>query len=106
LDIFEKAENGVVKTGLPSGFNEYDLLTNGHGKGELIIVAARPSVGKTAFALNMAGGHMDNGAFGHLYSLEMDDETFLNRMIQARGRINSEKMRNPKQRFSSDEWDR
>lgn len=103
-DMYDKAYDGVVKQGLLTGFVEYDRMTNGHDQGQLIIVAARPSVGKTAFALNVALGHMSNGAFGHLYSLEMGKQAFLNRMITARGRLHNEKMRNPKKRFNSDDW--
>ncbi len=106
IEVYDQALNGVSNRGLHTGFHQYDMLTNGHGNGQLIIVAARPSVGKTAFAINMAMGHMDENAYGHLYSLEMSSEQFLNRMIAAKGRIDSQKMRYPKRRFDSNDWDR
>ncbi|WP_416150217.1 DnaB-like helicase C-terminal domain-containing protein [Salipaludibacillus sp. HK11] len=82
----------------------YDRLTNGHSEGQFIIVAARPSVGKTAFALNVAMGHMKQKAFGHLYSLEMSKEQFLNRMISTKSRIDSQKLRDPQKRFDAADW--
>jgi len=106
FNIFDKAESGKSKMGLPTGFVEYDRITSGHRKGDLIIVGARPSVGKTAFALNVASGHLEKGAFGHLYSLEMGDESFVNRMISATGRVDSHKMMDPSKRFDDDDWNR
>lgn len=106
LNIFEKAETGHGELGMQTGFTEYDKITGGHKQGELIIVGARPSVGKTAFALNVASGHMKNGAYGHLYSLEMGQESFLSRMISAAGKVDSQKMRNAKERFGEEDWNR
>ena len=112
-EMYEKAVSGETPSGLMTGFRDYDRLTNGHGKGQFIIVAARPSVGKTAFALNIAAGHLkagvrgsSAGAFGHLYSLEMSSEQFLQRMISAKGRINSQKLRDPLKRFDRGDWER
>lgn len=125
--MYEQAVKGERPSGLLTGYRDYDRLTNGHGKGQFIIVAARPSVGKTAFALNVAAGHLRMGAgadgsglveegssgmggskgvYGHLYSLEMSSEQFLQRMISARGRINSQKLRDPVKRFDKGDWER
>ncbi|WP_183163933.1 replicative DNA helicase [Alteribacter keqinensis] len=106
MDVYDEAVSGTVDQGLKSGYTEYDLLTNGHGKGQLIIVAARPSVGKTALAINMTMGHMENGGYGHLYSLEMSMKQLVNRMIACKARINSQKMRDPKRRFDEEDWTR
>lgn len=103
-EMYEHALNGAVKRGLQTTFTTYDRLTNGHSGGQFIIVAARPSVGKTAFALNVALGHLKENAFGHLYSLEMSKEQFLNRMISAKSRIDSQKLRDPKKRFDAADW--
>lgn len=103
-EMYQQALDGTVKRGLPTTFSQYDRLTNGHSEGQFIIVAARPSVGKTAFALNVAMGHMKGKAFGHLYSLEMSKEQFLNRMISAKSRINSQKLRDPQTRFDVNDW--
>ncbi|UJW58764.1 replicative DNA helicase [Bacillus sp. A116_S68] len=106
INIFEKAESGQSKMGLLTGFTAYDQLTSGHKNGELIIVGARPSMGKTAFALNIATGHLEHNGYGHLYSLEMGEESFINRMISATGRLNSHKLMNPKARFNEKDWER
>ncbi|TMW72771.1 replicative DNA helicase [Alteribacter natronophilus] len=105
-DLFDEALSGEASQGLETGLSRYDRMTNGHGKGQLIILAARPSVGKTALALNMAMGHMERGHFGHVYSLEMGTRQLLNRMIAAKARINSQKMRLPGKRFAPSDWDR
>ncbi|UTR12738.1 hypothetical protein MM300_10885 [Evansella sp. LMS18] len=60
--MYEQAVKGERPSGLLTGYRDYDRLTNGHGKGQFIIDAARPSVGKTAFALNVAAGHLHMGA--------------------------------------------
>lgn len=106
IKMFDKADQGIETTGLKTGYNVYDQITGGHRKGELIIVGARPSVGKTAFALNVAEGHMKNGSYGHLYSLETSQESFLNRMISAKGYVDSHRMRMPKKRFDTQDWER
>ncbi|MCD8509944.1 MAG: replicative DNA helicase [Bacillus sp. (in: Bacteria)] len=105
--MYEAAVSGEVNRGLKTGFKDYDLLTNGHVGGQFIIIAARPSVGKTAFALNIASGHMEvePDVFGHLYSLEMTKEQFLQRMISAEGKINSQKLRDPCRRFNEEDWE-
>ncbi|MED4083896.1 replicative DNA helicase [Halalkalibacterium halodurans] len=103
-DIYSDAVDGVINQGQMTGFVDYDRMTNGHKEGELIIVAARPSVGKTAYALNVAMGHMDNGSYGHIYSLEMGKKSLLNRMITAKACLDNEKMRHPKKRFNPDDW--
>lgn len=72
-------QNGSMLTGVPSGFPTVDKITNGWQKGDLIILAARPSVGKTAFALNLA---INAGAPVGFFSLEMT-------MASLRKRINS-----------------
>lgn len=107
MELYEAAVSGVVTKGLMTGFKDYDLLTNGHVGGQFIIIAARPSVGKTAFALNITAGHTETEpeVFGHLYSLEMTSEQFLQRMIAAEGKINSQKLRDPCRRFNGVDWD-
>ncbi|RKL65023.1 replicative DNA helicase [Salipaludibacillus neizhouensis] len=106
VTMYDQVLDGVVKRGLQTSFTTYYRLTNGHSEGQFIIVAARPSVGKTAFALNVAMGHMKENAFGHLYSLEMSKKQFLNRMISAKGKIDSQKLRDPMKRFDADDWKR
>jgi replicative DNA helicase len=74
--------NSRTVTGLETDFSKLDEMTSGLQKGELIIVAARPSMGKTAFAINMA----QNAAVNHnatvaVFSLEMNKESLLRRML-------------------------
>ena len=88
------AKNKSVITGLETGFYELDKATSGLHEGELIIIAARPGMGKTAFALNLA----TNAAFTTdkavaIFNLEMSAEQLVNRMISAVGSIEGEKLK-------------
>ncbi|WP_404451968.1 replicative DNA helicase [Virgibacillus necropolis] len=82
------------QSGFCTSFHELDDMTGGLQRGELIIVAARPSVGKTAFALNLAAGHARNGGSALIFSLEMGTKQLLQRMVSAEGYIDSQKWRN------------
>src|SRR5699024_7026730 len=82
------------QTGFTTALKDFDDMTGGLQRGELIIVAARPSVGKTAFALNLAMGHASNAGSALFFSLEMGTKQLLQRMISSVGRINSQKWRN------------
>jgi replicative DNA helicase len=93
LDALSKQDGSI--RGVPSGFKHLDNLLGGFQKSDLIILAARPSVGKTAFALNMA----ENAAVLYkktvgIFSLEMSKEQLVDRMISSVGRIDSWKLRN------------
>lgn len=82
-------------TGLATGYPALDNLTTGFHGGEMIIVAARPAVGKTAFVLNIAQrvAVADPGLPVVIFSLEMPDTALVNRMLAAEGNINSQHMR-------------
>jgi replicative DNA helicase len=89
--LFERKEH---ITGVPSGFDEVDKYTAGFQKQNLVIVAARPGMGKTALCLNIA----QNAALKHgipvaVFSLEMSKEELVMRMICSEARVNSQKMR-------------
>jgi replicative DNA helicase len=81
-------------TGIPTGFRELDRMTAGFQRNDLIIVAARPSVGKTAFALNIAQNVAtktdENVA---IFSLEMGAQQLVMRMLCAEGNINAQNLR-------------
>ncbi|WP_186579727.1 replicative DNA helicase [Aquibacillus kalidii] len=77
--------------GYPTCFYNLNSMTGGLQRGELIIVAARPSVGKTAFALNLAAGHCQNKGSTSIFSLEMGNKQLLQRMISAEAKIYSQK---------------
>ncbi len=88
------AQNKSEITGVPTGFYDLDKATSGLHEGEMIIIAARPGMGKTAFALNIA----TNAAFNTdkavaIFNLEMPAEQLVNRMISAIGQIDSKKLR-------------
>ena len=87
------AKNKSDITGVPTGFYDLDKATSGLHAGEMIIIAARPGMGKTAFALNIA----TNAAFNTdksiaIFNLEMPAEQLVNRMISAVGQIDSKKL--------------
>lgn len=93
-NLEQMAKNKSLITGLETGFYELDKATSGLHEGELIIIAARPGMGKTAFALNLA----TNAAFTTdkaiaIFNLEMSAEQLVNRMISAVGQIEGEKLK-------------
>ena len=88
------AQNDSAITGLPTGFNDFDLLTSGLHENELIIVAARPAMGKTAFALNLAvNAALSTPKAVALFNLEMGAEQLALRMIGSQGGIDMNKLR-------------
>jgi len=89
-------------TGIPSGFAKFDEMTSGMQNGDLLILAARPSMGKTALALNFALNAWHNGAAIGIFSLEMSSEQLVLRMLSAEAQIPHQKIRNAM--VSSDEW--
>ncbi|MGB8490470.1 MAG: replicative DNA helicase [Bacteroidales bacterium] len=96
-----KREDALV--GIPSGFTKLDRLTSGWQKSELIIIAARPSMGKTAFALSMARNMaIDHGKKVAIFSCEMSSIQLVNRLIIAETDIAGEKIKNG--RLSEEEW--
>ena len=93
-DINNIPDDGNMVTGLPTGFQELDKMTTGFHDDELIIIAARPGVGKTSFALNVAqfvGLHTDKTVA--MFSLEMSGEQLVQRMLASEGLINSQHLR-------------
>lgn len=90
-------------TGLKTGFYDLDKVTSGLHNNELIIIAARPAMGKTAFALNLAVNlsSLNNKAVA-LFNMEMSAEQLANRMISSAGQIELNKMKNAK--FDHEDW--
>ena len=91
VQSIEDADGGT--SGVPSGFTELDEMLNGMQKGEMLILAARPSMGKTAFALNIAEQMAVADHPVAIFSLEMGKQQLVQRMLCARGRIDSQRMR-------------
>ena len=91
-------------TGVPSGFTELDRVTNGWQKSDLIIIAARPGMGKTAFVLSMArnAAVMFNKPVA-FFSLEMSSLQLVNRLISSEAEIPSDKIR--KGQLANHEWE-
>ncbi len=101
IEELGKKEDALV--GTPSGFTKLDRLTSGWQKSELVIIAARPSMGKTAFALTMARNiAVDHNRKVVIFSLEMSAIQLVNRLIVAETEIPGEKIKNG--RLSSEEW--
>ncbi|WP_017756735.1 replicative DNA helicase [Calidifontibacillus oryziterrae] len=90
-------------TGIPTGFVDLDRITAGFQRNDLIIVAARPSVGKTAFALNIAQNvALKTDENVAIFSLEMGAEQLVMRMLCAEGNINAQSLRTGK--MTEDDW--
>jgi replicative DNA helicase len=92
--IEERGKSGQHISGVPSGFSDLDEMTTGFQASDLIIVAARPSMGKTAMVLNMA----QHAAIEHnipvaVFSLEMSKEALVQRLLTSEGRVDSQRMR-------------
>jgi replicative DNA helicase len=85
--------SGTAVTGVPSGFADLDSLTSGFQRSELIIVAARPSMGKTAFCLNVATNAAHKGHGVAIFSLEMSKDALVQRMLCAEAMIDSQAVR-------------
>ena len=90
-------------TGVPTGFTDLDYRTAGLHGSELILIAARPAMGKTAFALNLASNAALRGKTGvAIFSLEMSKDQLVNRMLCSEAMVDSNKMRTGK--LEEDDW--
>ena len=92
IEALQESESGI--TGLTTGFHDLDRMTAGLQKGDLCIVAARPSMGKTSWVLNVAA----NAAISHnipvaVFSLEMSAQQLVQRMLCSEGRVDAQKLR-------------
>jgi len=100
LSSIKSSSKGV--TGVSSSFKSLDKLTSGFQPGDLVILAARPSMGKTSFALNVAINAARNGASVGIFSLEMSAEQLTLRLLSTESGIDHQKIRNAT--ISSEEW--
>ncbi|PKR77413.1 replicative DNA helicase [Halalkalibacillus sediminis] len=90
-------------TGVPTGYKDLDHITSGFQKNDLIIIAARPSVGKTAFALNISQNVAVNAQENvAIFSLEMGAEQLVMRMLCAEGNIDAQRLRTGS--LQSEDW--
>ncbi len=98
----QAAKKNKIVTGLDTGFVELNRMTSGFGEGDLIIIAARPSMGKTAFALNLALNVVKQDKGVAIFSLEMPAEQLMLRMLSAAGRIPLQDIRRGS--LNEEEW--
>lgn len=103
IDLLHQSEGEI--TGIPTGFTEFDKLTAGLQPGELVVIAGRPSMGKTTLAINIA----ENAAIGArvptaIFSMEMPAQQLAFRMISSLGRVNQTHLRTGK--FPDEDWSR
>ena len=109
-EVYENAElldqNSGQTPGIPTGYRDLDQMTAGFNRNDLIILAARPSVGKTAFALNIAqkvATHEDHFSVG-IFSLEMGADQLATRMICSSGNVDSTRLRTGM--MTEEDWNR
>ena len=98
-----KDQDGHLR-GIPSGFSDLDRLTNGWQKSDLVILAARPGMGKTAFVLSMARNcAVDFGKAVAVFSLEMSSVQLVTRLISSESQLSADKLK--KGNLESYEWE-
>ena len=103
--VQEMADNPNDITGVPTGFVDLDRMTSGLQAGDLVVLAARPSMGKTAFAINIAEHvALNEGLPVAVFSMEMGASQLAVRIVGSIGRINQTHLRNGK--LTDDEWPR
>lgn len=105
VKIEERASMSSDVTGTPTGFQDFDKITTGLHEDNLIILAARPAMGKTALALNIAQNvAVKSKKAVAVFSLEMGSESLVERMLAAEGNVMSYHIRTGK--LSENEWQR
>ena len=96
------SENADEYKGIPMGFSKLDEITSGLNKSDLVIIGARPAMGKTSFALNIARNVAMAGKKVVFFSLEMSNEQLASRVLATEARVDSNKFRSGN--ISPDEW--
>jgi len=103
IDMLFQRENPSDVTGIPTGFQDLDEKTSGFQAGDLIIVAGRPSMGKTAFSLNIAENvAMQTGLPVAVFSMEMGGTQLVTRMLGSIGRLDQHRVRTG--RLQDEDW--
>lgn len=103
IDQLFQRDNASDVTGIPTGFTDLDSMTSGLQPGDLVIVAGRPSMGKTAFSLNIAENvALDTGLPVAVFSMEMGATQLAMRMIGSVGRLDQHRMRTG--RLEDEDW--
>ncbi len=105
IDTLYHRDNPSDVTGVPTGFHDLDEMTSGLQEGDLVVVAGRPSMGKTAFALNMAEHvAVENRLPVAVFSMEMSGAQLATRLLGSIGRLDQHKLRTA--RLTDDDWNR
>lgn len=108
LEVFnqleERAMNKGSLTGITTGYEDLDRMTAGLQRSDLILLAARPSMGKTALALNIAINAVKTGVSIALFSLEMSKEQYVQRIISMESMVESSKLRSGN--LDDEDWNR
>ena len=104
IDKFEAASRASGITGVTSGFTDLDFITSGFQKSDMIILAARPAMGKTALALNTIKNAAEDGIPSVFFSLEMSNHQLMTRLISGETGINSKRLQSG--RLSADDWEK
>ncbi len=103
IDTLFQQDNPI--TGVPTGWNDFDEMTSGLQRGDMVIVAGRPSMGKTTFAMNIAEhAAIKSGLPTAVFSMEMPGESLAMRMLSSLGRIDQHRVRTGK--LEDDDWPR
>lgn len=103
-DIEKRLAGGLTMTGVPTGFKDFDRISGGLQPGGLYILAARPSMGKTAFAMNIAQyAAKEENIPVLIFSLEMSAEQLVQRMIASESEVNVREMLES-QKMAKDQW--
>ena len=92
-DIEERVKRGGDIPGMKTGFRDFDRSVGGLQRGELCIIAGRPSMGKTLYALNMTDGLADNGFNTILFELEMTEKSLGMRRLSYKSQVEAERMK-------------
>lgn len=103
-EVEEMAERRELITGLTTGYTKLDKMTSGLQKSDLVILAARPSMGKTALALNIARNAAIHGATVGVFSLEMSSKQLFQRLLAGEALVELQKIRTGT--LEHEEWDR
>ncbi|HKO87846.1 MAG TPA: replicative DNA helicase [Burkholderiales bacterium] len=105
VDFLYSRDNPSDITGMPTGFNDLDSMTSGLQPGDLVIVAGRPSMGKTAFSINIGENvALQTGAPVAIFSMEMAGSQIATRMLGSIGRVDQHKLRTG--RLADEDWSR
>ena len=103
--IEELYKSDTALTGIPTGFTDLDNLTSGFQKSDLIVIAGRPSMGKTSLAMNIAeSAVLDSKVATAVFSMEMPGQQLAMRMLSSLGRVNAHRVRTGQ--LSNEDWPR